>query len=204
MSSRKNGGKEKGFSDSCQKYEKDVVKKTKKIWILKTLYGKHLLIFRNTWYSNLKILYVSTSYIFVLEAVPLIGLPIVTWTIRACWIWICGFSFWDGISIATSSVASCLNGNDGLFRFIFFVDKYSLFKFLQTSEEMKIFGFFWIAIGRNRAQAPTCVKNCQTSKLYSGCVSTAHQTDLFHRRPNNLFPSFLRVYMVCEHPLDYD
>ena len=33
----------------------------------------------------------------------IIGLPIVTWTIRACWIWICGFSFWDGISIATSS-----------------------------------------------------------------------------------------------------
>ena len=52
------------------------MKKTKKIWILKTLYGKHLLIFRNTWYSNLKILYVSTSYIFVLEAVPLLLLKI--------------------------------------------------------------------------------------------------------------------------------
>ena len=71
MNSRNNGGKENGFSYSCQKCEKDVVKKTKKIWILKTLYGKHLLDFRNTWYSNLKILYVSTSYFFVPEAVGL-------------------------------------------------------------------------------------------------------------------------------------
>ena len=115
----------------------------------------------------------------------IIGLPIVTWTIRACWIWICGFSFWDVISIATSSVASCLNGNDGLFRFIFFVDKYSLFKFHQTSEEMKIFGFFWIAIGRNRAQAPTCVKNCQTSKLYSLYSKINTQFELWNK--NMLF-----------------
>ena len=71
MNSRKNGGKEKGFSDSCQKCEKDVVKKTKKIWILKTLYGKHLLDFRNTWYSNLKILYESKSYFFRVECHPL-------------------------------------------------------------------------------------------------------------------------------------
>ena len=71
MNSRNNGGKENGFSYSCQKCEKDVVKKTKKIWILKTLYGKHLLDFRNTWYSNLKILYESKSYFFRVECHPL-------------------------------------------------------------------------------------------------------------------------------------
>ena len=72
MNSRNNGGKENGFSYSCQKCEKDVVKKTKKIWILKTLYGKHLLDFRNTWYSNLKILYESKSYFFRVECHPLL------------------------------------------------------------------------------------------------------------------------------------
>ena len=35
-------------------------------------------------------------------------------------------------------------------------------------------------------------------------ISSPHQTDLFHRRPNNIFPLFLRVHMVCEHPLDSD
>ena len=73
MNSRNNGGKENGFSYSCQKCEKDVVKKTKKIWILKTLYGKHLLDFRNTWYSNLKILYESKSYFFRVECHPLMA-----------------------------------------------------------------------------------------------------------------------------------
>ena len=30
---------------------------------------------------------------------------------------------------------------------------------------------------------------------------TPHQTELLHRRPINYFPSLLRVYIVCEHPL---
>ena len=87
----------------------------------------------------------------------IIGLPIVTWTIRACWIWICGFSFWDGISIATSSVASCLNGNNGLFRFIFFVDKYSLFKFHNVRRNEN----FWIFLNRDWSQPGTSTYLCQ-------------------------------------------
>ena len=34
-------------------------------------------------------------------------------------------------------------------------------------------------------------------------VIWAHQTDLFHSRPKNFFPLFLRVHMVYEHPQTY-